>query len=126
MITLISFASVALLLTLVGLYGLLSYAVRQRTAEIGLRMAVGASYTSVLGMIIRYGLRLTTTGLLVGLCFAFALMRGMAHLLYGISAIDPVTFSFVPVLLVIIALLVCMAPAWRAVRIDPVRALRQQ
>jgi ABC-type antimicrobial peptide transport system permease subunit len=119
-----SFAGVAVLLTLVGLYGLLSYAVRQRTHEIGVRMAVGATQSAVTGMIVSYGLRLTGAGLAVGVCLAFTLTRGMAGFLYGVDATDPATFLFVPALVILAALVSCTGPAWRAARIEPLRALR--
>ncbi len=120
------FASVALLLTLVGLYGLLSYAVRQRTAEIGVRMAMGASRSTILGMIMTYGLKLTSTGLVIGICLALVLTRGMEKFLYGIHTADPTTFLIVPALIILAALIACIAPAWRAARIEPLRALRHQ
>ncbi|HEX4232412.1 MAG TPA: ABC transporter permease [Bryobacteraceae bacterium] len=119
-----SFAGVAMLLTLVGLYGLLSYAVRQRTPEIGVRMAVGATQTAVIGMIVSYGLRLTGAGLAIGVCLAFALTRAMAGFLYAVDAADPATFLFVPALVIVVAVVVCIGPAWRAARIEPLRALR--
>jgi predicted permease len=120
------FASVALLLTLVGLYGLLSYAVRQRTAEIGIRMAMGASRGKVVGMIVAYGLKLTSTGLVIGICLALALTRGLASFLYGIHPADPTTFLIVPALIILAAFIACIAPAWRAARIEPLLALRHQ
>jgi predicted permease len=120
-----SFAGVAMLLTLVGLYGLLSYAVRQRTPEIGVRMAVGATHAAVIGMIISDGLRLTGAGLVVGVCLAFAVTRAMAGFLYGVDSADPDTFLFVPALVILVALVACIAPAWRAARIEPLRALRR-
>jgi len=119
-----SFAGVAVLLTLVGLYGLMAYAVRQRTAEIGVRMAVGASPGAVVEMVMLYGLRLTSAGLAIGISLALALARGLAGFLYGVPAIDPITFVAIPVLMMTVAVAACAAPAWRAARIDPVEALR--
>lgn len=120
------FASVAVLLTLVGFYGLIAYAVRQRTAEIGVRMALGASRGAMLRMVMLTGLKLTLAGLGIGVCFALVLARVMASFVYGIPAIDPVTFLAVPVFMIGVTLMACLAPAWRAARIDPVEALRQQ
>jgi putative ABC transport system permease protein len=121
-----SFAGVAMVLTLVGLYGLLSYVVRQRTGEIGVRMALGARRGAVIGMIFRYGLTLISVGLAIGICLAFALARGIASFLYGISANDPKIFLAVPVLITLAAVMACAGPAWRAACIEPVIALRQR
>jgi ABC-type antimicrobial peptide transport system permease subunit len=125
-VVLASFAGVAMVLALVGLYGLLFYAVRQRTAEIGVRMALGASRSAVVGMIVFYGLRLTSAGLVIGAFTAIALTRVMATFLYGVRAIDPMTFIAVPAFTVAVALIACIAPAWKAACIDPVSALRRQ
>ncbi len=120
------FAGAAVLLTLVGLHGLLSFAVRQRTAEIGIRMAVGASSGAILKMIVGYGLRLSVIGIAIGTCLAFTLARAMTSFLYGVQAIDLETFVFVPSLILLVALIACIAPAWKAARIEPVRVLGQQ
>lgn len=101
-------------------------AVRQRTAEIGVRMALGASRGAVLGMILSYGAKLSTTGLVIGLCLAFALTRSMASFLYGVNAADLKTFVVVPAFTIFVAFVACVAPAWRAARIDPLVALRHQ
>jgi ABC-type antimicrobial peptide transport system permease subunit len=113
-------------LTLVGFYGLIAYSVRQRTAEIGVRMALGATAGEMLRMVILSGLKLTLAGLGIGVCSALALARGMATFIYGIPAIDPVTFPGVPAFMLAITFIACVFPAWKAAQIDPVDALRQQ
>ena len=118
------FAGVAVFLALVGLYGLMAYAVKQRTAEIGIRIALGASSAQVLGMVISKGLTLACAGLAVGLAGALAITRLGASWLFGVSAADPLTFLLVPVLILAVALAACLIPAWKAARIDPVAALR--
>jgi putative ABC transport system permease protein len=125
-VLLAAFAGIAVFLALVGLYGLLSYAVRQRTTEIGVRMALGAGRGAVVGMVVRQGLMLTGAGLAIGLLAAGAIARGIASLLYGVHAFDPVTFIAVPVFMLLAAAVACFVPAWKAARIDPIRALRQQ
>ena len=120
------FAAVALVLTVVGLYGVMSYAVAQRTNEIGIRLALGAQTRDVLSLIIGQGLRLVLVGLAIGLLGAFALMRVISGLLFGVTAKDPMTFIIVSVVLAIIALLACYVPARRATRVDPLEALRYQ
>lgn len=121
-----SFAAVAVFLALVGLYGLLAYIVRRRAAEIGIRMALGASRGAVAFAVVRQGASLTGAGLAIGLIAAAALARGAHGLLYGISAWDPVTFIAVPVLLILAAAGASFLPAWRAARIDPAASLREQ
>jgi putative ABC transport system permease protein len=118
------FAAVAVFLALVGLYGLMAYAVKQRTAEIGIRIALGAPASRVLGMVVRKGLALVAIGLVLGLAGAAAVTRLGASLLYGVSAADPLTFLLVPVLIFVVALVACLIPAWKATRIDPITALR--
>lgn len=125
-VALTSLAGVAVLLALVGLYGLLSYAVRQRTAEIGVRVAMGASRNAVIRMVALYGLKLASAGLAIGLCLALALTRAMASFVYGIRAADPLTFAAVPAFTIAVAVIACIAPSWKAASIDPVVALRQQ
>ncbi|HEX4210681.1 MAG TPA: FtsX-like permease family protein, partial [Candidatus Binataceae bacterium] len=120
------FSSLAVLLTLVGLYGLLSFVVRLRTAEIGVRIAVGASRNAILRLIVKYGLRLAVTGILAGICLALAMARTMASFLYGVQATDLKTFVLVPALIIVLALAASIAPAWKAARIDPIRVLSQQ
>lgn len=125
-VLLAAFAGIAVFLALVGLYGLLSYAVRQRTAEIGVRMALGAQRSQVVGMVLRHGLMLTAAGLLIGLPLASTLARWSASPIYGIHVLDPVTFIAVPVLMMAAAALACVLPAWKASQVDPVSSLRHQ
>jgi ABC-type antimicrobial peptide transport system permease subunit len=117
-------AAVALLLGAVGIYGVISYVVSQRTREIGVRVALGARAGDVSGLVLRHGLALAATGAVIGLVAAAALTRLMSSLLFGVRPVDPVTFAGVAVLLVAIALLACWLPARRAMRIDPIEALR--
>jgi predicted permease len=116
--------SVGLLLAAVGLYGLMAYAVGQRTHEIGLRVALGARRADVLGMVVRDGLRLTLLGAMLGLAASLATTRVLRSLLYGISPTDAWTFASVVTTLLLVALLASVLPARRALRIDPTRALR--
>jgi predicted permease len=125
-VLLAAFAGVAVFLALVGLYGLLSYVVRQRTAEIGIRIALGASRAAVVGMVVRHGLMLTGVGLAFGLLAAGACARWIASLLFGVRVFDPVTFLAVPVLMLLAAAIACFVPAWKAAAIDPIASLRQQ
>jgi ABC-type antimicrobial peptide transport system permease subunit len=125
-VLLAAFAGTAVFLALVGLYGLLSYAVRQRRAEIGVRMALGAGRGSVVGLVLRHGLMLTGSGLAIGLLTAAVLSRSIASLLYGVRPFDPLTFIGVPVFLLVAASIACLVPAWKAARIDPIDALREE
>ena len=120
------FAGAALLLALIGIYGLLAYSVRQRVPEIGVRIALGASRARVIGMVVRQGLRLVVFGLIIGLAAALACVQFLAGLLYGVRTYDPVTFVGAPVLLVLAALVACGAPAWHAAHIEPSEALRAE
>lgn len=120
------FASVALVLTIVGLYGVMSYSVAQRTNEIGIRMALGAQSRDVLRLIVSQGLILVVIGLVIGLIGAVALTWLIRSLLFGVTSTDPITFAAVAVLLAFVGLLACYIPARRATRLDPLHALRYE
>jgi ABC-type antimicrobial peptide transport system permease subunit len=120
------FGAVGLTLATVGLYGVMSYSVRRRTREIGIRMALGARSGGVLGLVARQGLALAGIGVAIGLALALMVSRFAASLLYGVSATDPLTFIVVPALLLAVAALAVLLPARRAARTDPLRALRYE
>jgi len=120
------FAGAALLLAVVGVYGVVSYSVAQRTREIGIRVALGAGRGRIRAMVLNQGMRATFVGLGIGLACAVAVTRVMGALLYGISPTDPVTFSFVALVLAATALVACLVPALRATSVDPIVALRYE
>jgi putative ABC transport system permease protein len=126
MLLLAVFAGVGLLLAVVGLYGVMSYAVSQRTHEIGIRVALGAQSSDVIKLIVGQGMLLTLIGIVIGLAAAYGLGGMMSSLLFGVGATDPWTFAGVAALLVWIALLACYLPARRATRVDPLVALRYE
>ncbi len=121
-----AFAVLALVLAAIGIYGVVSYMVEQRTNEIGIRMALGAEQSSVLAMVTRHGLLLASIGVLGGLVGAFGLTRFLKTLLYGVQPADPTTFAFVAAALLLVAALASVVPALRATRVDPVIALRSE
>jgi len=120
------FAATALLLAAVGLYGVLSYAVSQRTREMGIRMALGARRADLLGVVLRQGMRLVATGVVLGWVGSLALARFLSGFLFGVKAADPVTYAALSVLLAVVAVLACYIPARRAASVDPMRCLRYE
>jgi len=126
MVLLSIFAGAALVLAAIGLYGLMSYSVEQRTQEIGIRMALGADRATTLRAILREGLMLAAIGVLVGLVLAYGLTRTLASLLFGVKASDPIAFVVVAGLLSVVAAAAVFVPARRATTVDPAIALRYE
>jgi putative ABC transport system permease protein len=126
LVLLSAFAALAFALAVVGIYGVVSYAITQRTNEIGIRIALGAQPRDILWMVLREGGRLAFAGCLIGLAASLVLTRFMSHLLFGISARDPQTFAIAVLILDAVALLACYLPARRATRVDPIVALRYE
>jgi putative ABC transport system permease protein len=120
------FGGMALFLASIGLYAVIAYSVSQSTRELGMRMALGARAGDVLQLIVSRGLRLTTAGIVIGAVAALALTRLMGNLLYKVSPSDPLAFGSALVVITIFSLAACFLPAWRATRIDPAQALREQ
>ncbi len=118
--------SMALLLGIVGIYGVISYSVAQRTREVGIRMALGAQRQSLIALFVRQGMLLTGIGVVCGLVAAFITMRLMSSLLFNVSSVDPLTYATITVLVVVIAYLACYLPSRRAATVDPVNALRAE
>jgi len=121
-----AFALLALVLASVGVYGIVSYAVTQRTHEIGIRMALGARAANVLSLIMKNGLTLVLTGIVLGIAGALALTRFLTTLLFGVTATDAVTFVVVSGIFFVIAIVASLIPALRATRVDPLIALRYE
>src|SRR5580692_2517929 len=126
MLLLAAFAGLALMLTAMGIYSVLSYAVRRRVREIGIRMALGASHSDVLKMVVADGMKPILVGVGLGLAVALALGRVVSSLIYGVRPTDPLTFAAVASLLIAVGVLATVVPAYRATRVEPLRTLRDE
>jgi putative ABC transport system permease protein len=120
------FGALALIMAAVGIYGVMSYSVGQRTREIGIRVALGASWLDMFRLVEGQGMILTLIGITIGLVGAIGVGRAMAGLLYGVSAINLTTFTGIPLLLTLVSLAACYIPARRAIKVDPTVALRYE
>ncbi len=120
------FPAVSLLLALIGVYGVMSYTVTQHTREIGIRMALGAQPRAILKLVVGRGLVLVSTGAVIGVLASFGLTRFIENMLFGVTPTDPLTFTAIVLLLGLVALLACLIPAQRAMRVDPIVVLRHQ
>jgi ABC-type antimicrobial peptide transport system permease subunit len=120
------FAALALFLGAIGVYGVMSYSVAQRTREMGIRVALGSKQQQVLYLVLAEGAKLALVGIAIGLVGALILTRFIASLLYGVGAADPLTFVGVATLSLVVGLAACAIPAWRATRVDPIVALRYE
>jgi ABC-type antimicrobial peptide transport system permease subunit len=121
-----AFAALAVLLSALGIYGVVSYTTLQRTREFGVRIALGATRGGVMSQVFRQGLALTVTGAAVGAAGALCATRTLSHILFRVSPLDPLSFAFAIALLAIISIVACLLPAWRASQVDPIRALRAE
>jgi ABC-type antimicrobial peptide transport system permease subunit len=126
MALLVAFATMALLLALIGIFGVISWSVAQRTRETGIRIALGAERGQVMLLFIRYGLKLTLAGLACGLFASLALRHALANFVYGVSAGDPVIYSSVSAAMLCVSLLACYIPARKAAKVDPMISLRYE
>jgi predicted permease len=126
MILLDVFAIVALVLASIGLYGVISYLVGQRTQELGIRLALGAQRSDIFRLVLSHGMKMALVGVVLGVIAAFGLTRLMSRLLYGVSATDPITFLGIALLVTAVAVLACLIPARRATKVDPLIALRYE